>query len=156
MRSSVAITRARTVRHAIRERSPGYSPMSATIREHERAEEVPPDPAAMIESMRAFGYSPAAAIADLVDNSVTAGATVVDIHFEWEGERSWVAVIDDGAGMDRERLRQAMRLGSRSPREVRAPSDLGRFGLGLKTAGFSLGRSLTVASRIAGDDINLR
>jgi hypothetical protein len=121
-----------------------------------RAEEAPPDPAAMIESMRAFGYSPAAAIADLVDNSVTAGASRVEIQFQWTGRDSWIAVLDDGAGMNLDRLRQAMRLGSRSPREVRAPDDLGRFGLGLKTAGFSLGRSLSVASRIAGEGSNLR
>lgn len=130
--------------------------MSATPHEMARDEEVPPDPAAMIESMRAFGYSPAAAIADLVDNSVTAGATDVRVCFEWHGCHSWIAVLDDGVGMDQEALRRAMRLGSRSPREVRAPDDLGRFGLGLKTAGFSLGRSLTVASRTAGEETNLR
>ena len=110
----------------------------------------------MIESMRAFGYSPAAAIADLVDNSVTAGAANVEIQFHWHGSQSWIAVLDDGEGMDLARLRRAMRLGSRSPREVRAPDDLGRFGLGLKTAGFSLGRSLTVRSAVAGEASNLR
>lgn len=121
-----------------------------------RAEDVPPDPGAMIESMRAFGYSPASAMADLVDNSVTARAATVDIRFHWQGRDSWISVLDDGAGMDLARLRQAMRLGSRSPREVRAPGDLGRFGLGLKTAGFSMGRSLTVASAAAGEGSHLR
>ena len=112
-----------------------------------RAEDVPPDPAAMIESMRAFGYSLPAAIADLIDNSISAGASRISVDFHWAGPRSRVIVLDDGHGMSETELSSAMRLGSRSPREVRAPHDLGRFGLGLKTAAFSQGRSLTVASR---------
>jgi hypothetical protein len=103
----------------------------------------------MIESMRAFGYSLPAAIADLVDNSITAGAREIDIHLEWSGIRSWITILDDGSGMDADGVMNAMRLGSRSPREERAPNDLGRFGLGLKTASFSQARSLTLASRTA-------
>src|SRR3954470_10159951 len=92
-------------------------------------EEVPPDPGALIESMRAFGYSLPTAIADLVDNSISASARAIDVLFEWNGEESTVAVIDDGIGMDADTLLAAMRLGSRSPVEERAPTDLGRFGL---------------------------
>ncbi len=108
---------------------------------------VPPDAAAMIESMRAFGYSPATALADIVDNSITADAKTIEIRMHWGGRDSWVSVSDDGRGMSDAELRTAMRLGSRSPREDRAATDLGRFGLGLKTASFSQCRSLTVASR---------
>lgn len=97
--------------------------------------------------MRAFGYSLPSAIADLVDNSVTAEATRVDVRLHCAGDESWIAVLDDGEGMDAEALTGAMRLGSRSPDEARDPADLGRFGLGLKTASFSQARSLTVASR---------
>lgn len=111
------------------------------------ADDVPPAPAALIESMRAFGYSLPTAIADLVDNSIGAHAREVDIAFHWAGSRSWVAVRDDGRGMDRRTLVEAMRLGSRSPSEVRAPDDLGRFGLGLKSAAWSQARRLTVVSR---------
>jgi hypothetical protein len=111
------------------------------------AEIVPPNAAAMIESMRAFGYSPATAVADLVDNSITAGAQIIEVRLHWDGADSWVAVADDGRGMTEDELRTAMRLGSRSPRETRAAEDLGRFGLGLKTASFSQCRSLTVTSR---------
>ena len=114
------------------------------------AETIPPDPEALIESMRALGYSLPAATADLIDNSISAGAMNVDVHCEWDGAKSWVAVMDDGRGMAEPELLQAMKLGSRSASEERAAGDLGRFGLGLKTAGFSQGRSLTVASKASG------
>lgn len=117
---------------------------------------VPPNAGAMIESMRAFGYSPATAIADLVDNSITARASLIEVRLHWAGRDSWVSVTDDGRGMDEDGLRTAMRLGSRSPREERAAEDLGRFGLGLKTASFSQCRSLTVASRAAAGPLSVR
>lgn len=119
-------------------------------------EDVPPDPAALIESMRAFGYRLPTAIADLIDNSITARASNIWVDFQWAGRDSWISVRDDGGGMDAARLTNAMRLGSRSPVEERAPDDLGRFGLGLKTAGFSQSRSLTVASRAESGDAGVR
>lgn len=119
-------------------------------------EEVAPDPGALIGSMRAFGYSLPTAIADLVDNSISAGATNVEIDFDWAGPQSTIAVVDDGSGMDGDELREAMRLGSRSPTEVRAPNDLGRFGLGLKSAAWSQARSLTVITRPEGGDVEPR
>lgn len=117
---------------------------------------VPPNAAAMIESMRAFGYSPATAIADLVDNSITARASLIEVRLHWAGRDSWVSVSDDGRGMSEDDLRTAMRLGSRNPRERRAAEDLGRFGLGLKTASFSQCRSITVASRPTAGVMNVR
>lgn len=119
-------------------------------------EDVPPDPGALIESMRAFGYSLPTAVADLVDNSISAGASSVDIDFHWAGSRSTIAVVDDGSGMTAAGLREAMRLGSRSPAEARAPHDLGRFGLGLKSAAWSQARSLTVISRYKGEPVVAR
>ncbi len=98
---------------------------------------VPPRAAALIESLRAFGYSLRSAVADLVDNSVTAQASTVSGTFWWNGEHSWFALRDDGRGMTKEGLIEAMRLGTRSPLELRDREDLGRFGLGLKTASFS-------------------
>ena len=106
--------------------------------------DVPPDPAALIESMRAFGYSLPTAVADLIDNSISAGARSIDVEFDWDGANSTLAVVDDGGGMDERTLTEAMRLGTRSPVEERAPTDLGRFGLGLKSAAWSQARSLTV------------
>jgi hypothetical protein len=110
----------------------------------------------MIESMRAFGYSLPDAIADLIDNSITAGASLVEITLHWNGARSWIRIVDDGAGMDAGTLTNAMRLGSRNPKERRDPDDLGRFGLGLKTAAFSQGAALTVASRAEGCGLEVR
>lgn len=132
------------------------SALALNSKRTEVSEDVPPDPAALIESMRAFGYSLPAAVADLVDNSITAGAERIDVCLDWAGEASTISVLDDGTGMDAEGLRDAMRLGSRNPREERAPEDLGRFGLGLKTAAFSQATSLTVASKIAGADSHVR
>ena len=120
------------------------------------AEEVQPDPAALIESMRAFGYSLPTAVADLVDNSISAGATDIEVRFEWGGAQSTVAVVDDGDGMDHPQLIAAMRLGSRNPTETRAPRDLGRFGLGLKSAAWSQARSLTVITKQTEQPVLLR
>ena len=117
---------------------------------------MPPDPSAMVEAMRAFGYSLPDAIADLIDNSITAGAGTVEITLHWNGSDSWIRILDDGVGMDAGTLTGAMRLGSRNPKEARDPHDLGRFGLGLKTAAFSQGSALTVASRADGTDLELR
>lgn len=112
---------------------------------------VPPAAGAMLESLRGLGYTTATAIADLIDNSISADATRVEIHFAWNGADSWIRVADDGKGMSDAELEAAMRLGARDPREVRNPGDLGRFGMGLKTASFSQARVLTVASRAFGE-----
>lgn len=108
---------------------------------------VAPDASSMIESLRAFGYDLPTAVADLIDNSISAGAKNVWLTFRWAGPGSFISVTDDGSGMSAETLVNAMRAGSRSPLDPRLPSDLGRFGLGLKTASFSQCRRLTVASR---------
>ena len=101
----------------------------------------------MIEALRGLGYSTATALADVIDNSIAAGADVVQLLFGWDGAASHVRILDNGSGMDEDGLEKAMRLGGRSPLEERAPDDLGRFGLGLKTASFSQARRLTLASR---------
>ncbi len=110
-------------------------------------EEAPPLAAALVESLRGVGYSPWTAIADLIDNSISAGATTVWLDFHWDGADSWLTALDDGRGMNEASLSNAMRLGSLNPRDPRAESDLGRFGLGLKTASFSQCRRVTVASK---------
>lgn len=106
----------------------------------------PPRAGAMLEALRGLGYTTAAALADIVDNSISAGATEVRIDFTWNGTSNWIAVLDNGRGMDDAELESAMRLGDRSPLEKRDRTDLGRFGMGLKTASFSQCRRLTVAS----------
>jgi hypothetical protein len=115
-----------------------------------KADIVEPNAGALIESLRAFGYSLKTAIADVIDNSITAGAHNIALTFRWEGADSFILLEDDGSGMNENVLREAMRLGSRSPTETRSPEDLGRFGLGLKTASFSQCRRLTVTTRASG------
>lgn len=101
----------------------------------------------MLESLRGLGYTTATAIADLIDNSVSAEAGRVDVLFEWNGPGSWIRIADNGRGMTDAELEAAMRLGARDPRTQRHAGDLGRFGMGLKTASFSQARILTVASK---------
>lgn len=106
----------------------------------------PPRAGAMLESLRGLGYTTAGALADIVDNSISVGATEVRLSFNWFGAASWVTVLDNGWGMEDSELESAMRLGDRNPLEKRERADLGRFGMGLKTASFSQCRRLTVAS----------
>lgn len=105
-----------------------------------------PEPSILIESLRDIGYSFNSALADIVDNSITAGATDVWI-LAIPDDDFRIGIIDNGNGLAEDELKQAMRLGSTDPRQRRALNDLGRFGLGLKTASFSQCRRLTVASR---------
>jgi hypothetical protein len=106
---------------------------------------LPPDPHLM-ESMRAVGYTLQTAVADLIDNSISAEATKVDIFFG-DQPQPYVALVDDGAGMTAEDAIEAMRLAGASPMRSRKPKDLGRFGLGLKTASLSQCRDLVVVSK---------
>lgn len=116
----------------------------------------PPRATSMIESLRGLGYSPATALADIIDNGVSAGAQEVRVLFQWAGAGSSIAIVDDGRGMTPAELLSAMRLGERSPLDARSSDDLGRFGLGLKTASFSQCRRLTVASSNQGEMHSLR
>ena len=111
-----------------------------------RDHRLPPSAACLSASMRDLGYSLETAIADLIDNSISADATAIEIICELDGERPYLAIVDNGRGMDADEVLAAMRHGSSSPKGKRGPHDLGRFGLGLKTATFSQCRSLTVVS----------
>jgi hypothetical protein len=104
---------------------------------------LPPIAPSMLESMRAIGYSFSAALADIIDNSIAASARHVAVEVR-RHPFLYVAVLDDGTGMSARRLQEAMRLGSSNPASNRADTDLGRFGLGLKTASLSQCRRLTV------------
>lgn len=115
--------------------------------------ELMPRASVMIEAMRDIGYSFDSAVADIIDNSIAAGAQNIDLRYGWEADLPWIAVVDDGCGMSREELLEAMRPGSKDPRLERAAHDLGRFGLGLKTASFSQCRELTVLTRRS-DEVN--
>lgn len=112
-----------------------------------RSRIAPPRASTMIESLRGLGYSVQTALADIIDNSASAGAKNVEVQFNWLGRDSNIAVLDDGTGMSEVELEAAMRLGGKGPLDPRDAGDLGRFGLGLKTASFSQCRRLTVASK---------
>ena len=109
--------------------------------------ELPPRASSLIESLRDMGYTLQTALADVIDNSITAGARNMQLLADTHDEVPAIGVLDDGAGMTRKELLEAMRPGTRSPLEVRTDTDLGRFGLGLKTASFSQCRRLTVLTR---------
>ena len=120
-----------------------------TVAEKRQADATP-HAASLIEGMRDFGYTLETAMADIIDNSITAGASKVEILAETTTDDPWIAIVDDGSGMTEAELVEAMRPGSRNPLEERGDHDLGRFGLGLKSASFSQCRQLTVISRKGG------
>lgn len=109
--------------------------------------EMPPFAPVLMESTRAIGYSLEAAVADIIDNSVAAEASIVDVRFSPYELAPYVSILDNGHGMDSEQIDEAMRYGSQSSLDVRGERDLGRFGLGLKTASLSQCRCLTVISK---------
>lgn len=109
-----------------------------------------PHAASLIQSLRDIGYTCRTAVADIIDNAITAGASEVDILCDAQLEAPMLAIVDNGKGMSRPELIEAMRPGSRNPLAERSPDDLGRFGLGLKSASFSQCKSLTVVTRCNG------
>ncbi len=111
-----------------------------------KVRETPPFAPVLMESTRAIGYSAEAAIADIIDNSITAKAGKVELYFFPVGD-AYICILDNGRGMNDEQINIAMQYGSKNPTEVRDSSDLGRYGLGLKTASLSQCRMLTVVSK---------
>lgn len=108
--------------------------------------EVVPDPISLIEAMRAVGYSTQSAVADIIDNSISANATKIQVAYD-ANSSPFVAILDNGKGMSSRELTNAMRHGSSNPNDARPLNDLGRFGLGLKTASLSQCKKLTVVSK---------
>ena len=108
--------------------------------------EIAPSAARLTGSLRDIGYDFPTAIADLVDNSLTANASRVNVYTHFEPNNSYVLISDDGDGMSERALIEALRFGTRRSYET---NELGRFGLGLKTGSFSQCRRLTVVTRTA-------
>jgi hypothetical protein len=119
-----------------------------------RIKNMPPYAPTLIESTRAIGYSLEAAVADIIDNSIAAEAKNVDLYF-FPIDKEYIAILDNGKGMDESELDMAMQYGSRNPMETRDEKDLGRFGLGLKKASLSQCRCLSVITK-QGSDIHGR
>jgi len=112
----------------------------------------PPDANSLLLSLRAIGYSIESAVADIIDNSISAKATNISLNFS-STPNPYIAILDDGNGMDKNELESAMRHGSSSPLIERSSNDLGRYGLGMKTASLSQCRRLTVISK-KNNDLN--
>lgn len=115
--------------------------------------DVTPSASRLTSSLRDIGYDFVAALADIVDNSVAADATRVDVELVFRGASSYVLIADDGRGMSQTELSEALRFGSRRDYEI---GELGRYGLGLKTASISQCRRVTVVTRRAATYRRLR
>ncbi len=101
---------------------------------------------ALIRGLRDFGYTLETALADVVDNSITAGATNIEVTADFNDGKPLITISDNGVGMSRDTLHEVMRLGGRVESTNNRVSDLGRFGLGMKTAAFSQCTRLTVTT----------
>jgi hypothetical protein len=113
-------------------------------------EDVTPNPEYLIKSIAEQGYSLETALADLIDNSISANASQVEILIDIEQKPFTLFLADNGEGMSETILKKSMRFPSTSPDNNRMKNDLGRFGLGMKTASFSQTRKFTVLSRSKG------
>lgn len=111
-----------------------------------KAEKLIPFAPILIESTRSIGYSFETALADIIDNSIAKKAYEINVYFS-SNDPQYVAVLDNGSGMSENELLNAMRFGSKSSLDIRDKDDLGRFGLGLKTASLSQCRKLTVVTK---------
>jgi len=115
-------------------------------------EDVTPNPEYLIKSIAEQGYSLESALADLIDNSISANATQVEVLIKTDKEPFILYLTDNGEGMDEETLKSSMHFPSTSPDNSRNTYDLGRFGLGMKTASFSQTRKFTVLARKKGEE----
>jgi hypothetical protein len=109
-----------------------------------------PNPEYLIKSIAEQGYSLESSLADLMDNSISANADMIEVLIKMDEEPFTLFIADNGSGMDEETLKASMQFPSNSPEEERNVFDLGRFGLGMKTASFSQTRCFTVLTRKKG------
>ncbi len=112
-----------------------------------KAEIAKPNPKSTINSYRSFGYNLSTAISDIIDNSISANANEIRLEYKWNGQDSFISICDNGIGMNQSELVLAMTPGSKDPEEERSEKDLGRFGMGLKTASFSQCKRLTCVTK---------
>lgn len=101
----------------------------------------------LLPALQKIGYKHVDAVADLIDNSIYAQASKINVKFEWnDGKDPEIIIIDNGCGLSYDDLIQAMNISSDQTAE-RSDTDLGRFGMGLKTASLSLGNRMTVITK---------
>jgi hypothetical protein len=109
-----------------------------------------PSAARLVESLRDTGYNKEAAFADIIDNSIAANATRIEVELQYMFGEFRVIITDNGDGMSEEQLKNAMRYGS--PKRNN-PKSLGKFGMGLKTASTAFCRRLVVLSQQNGNQV---
>lgn len=115
------------------------------------SEDASPNPEYLIKSIAEQGYSLETSLADLMDNSISANADKIEVLIDMEDEPFRLFLADNGDGMTEESLSKNMQFPSNSPENKRKDEDLGRFGLGMKTASFSQTRKFTVLSKTKGE-----
>jgi hypothetical protein len=115
-----------------------------------------PPPVSFIKSISEQGYTLASAISDLIDNSIAASSSRVEILLDTSSDNLKLYIADNGRGMTGDELTENMRIPSADLDEQRQLNDLGRFGLGLKTASFSQSRKFTVLSKTLNTDFEGR
>ena len=112
-----------------------------------------PSPKSHIKTLMRIGYTLNSAVADVIDNSITAGAKNIEVYAPPGMDDPIISILDDGCGMDLDELTENMRIGCKDPEEERQQGDLGRFGSDMKTASFSQARQLTVVTRKEGQPL---
>jgi len=112
-----------------------------------------PPAKALINGIRSIGYSFSTSVADIIDNSISANSTRIDIFSDPLVEKPYFIILDNGIGMNEKELINAMKFGSDRRNRMDGQLDLGRFGLGLKSASLSQCRELVVVSKCK-DEIN--
>ena len=112
-----------------------------------RVVDLSPDPKSHIKTLMRIGYTTSSAVADILDNCLTAESNRIEIYSPPGLEEPLISILDDGYGMDADELIENMRIGCKDPSDEREKGDLGRFGSGMKTASFSQARRLTVISK---------
>lgn len=105
-----------------------------------------PPAKSLISGIRSIGYSFATSVADIIDNSITAKSTEINIYADPIDE-PYFAILDNGLGMNYKELENAMTFGSDRSNKLDNELDLGRFGLGLKSASLSQCRKMTIISK---------
>jgi len=111
--------------------------------------EIPPNAARTLAALRELGYDSVSAVCDLIDNSIDAGAKNMSLTVKQIGKSHVIEIADDGCGMSKDGLKEALRLGSDVEKDVR--SDLGKYGMGLVTASLSIAKTILVMSRRSGE-----
>ena len=108
----------------------------------------------MVDVISNSGYTLNSAIADIIDNSISANAKNIDIRFIFNGLDSKIVIIDDGDGMNYSKIKEALIYANRNVNDVRASNDIGRYSIGLNSASSSFCNCLFLTSKVENQEQN--